>query len=40
VVDALYFAVATLTTTSVADPDLVIEDAWLKLFRSCSSSSG
>jgi hypothetical protein len=32
VVDALYFAVATLTTTSVADPDLVVEDGWLKLF--------
>ena len=32
VVDALYFAVATLTTTSVADPDLVLEDGWLKVF--------
>ena len=32
VVDALYFAVATLTTTSVADPDLVLQDGWLKLF--------
>jgi hypothetical protein len=32
VIDALYFAVATLTTTSVSDPDLVINDAWLKLF--------
>ena len=31
-IDALYFAVATLTTTSVADPDLVLESAWLKLF--------
>ena len=31
-VDALYFATATLTTTSVADPDLVLEDGWLKLF--------
>ena len=32
VVDALYFAVATLTTTSVADPDLVLADGWLKIF--------
>jgi Ion channel len=32
VVDALYFAVATLTTTSVSDPDLVLRDGWLKLF--------
>lgn len=32
VVDAFYFAVATLTTTSVADPDLVLDDRSLKLF--------
>jgi Ion channel len=32
VVDALYFAVTTLTTTSVSDPDLVLQDGWLKLF--------
>ena len=32
VVDALYFAVSTLTTTSVSDPDLVLQDGWLKLF--------
>jgi Ion channel len=32
VIDALYFAVATLTTTSVSDPDLVLQDGWLKLF--------
>ena len=32
VVDALYFAVATLTTTSVSDPDLVLRHAWMKLF--------
>jgi hypothetical protein len=31
-IDALYFAVATLTTTSVSDPDLVLDSAWLKLF--------
>src|SRR3712207_104849 len=35
VVDALYFAVATLTTTSVSDPDLVLEDRWMKLFTVC-----
>jgi hypothetical protein len=32
VVDAFYFAVATLTTTSVADPELVLESRWLKIF--------
>ena len=32
IVDALYVAVATLTTSSVLDPDLVITDSWLKLF--------
>jgi Ion channel len=32
VVDAFYFAVSTLTTTSVADPELVLEDRWLKVF--------
>lgn len=32
VVDALYFAVATLTTTSVSDPDLVLDKSWMKLF--------
>jgi hypothetical protein len=32
VVDAFYFAVSTLTTTSVADPDLVLTDGWIKLF--------
>ena len=32
VVDAFYFAMATLTTTSVADPDLVLQDGWLKIF--------
>ena len=31
-VDALYFAIATLTTSSVADPGLVLEDGWMKLF--------
>ena len=32
VVDALYFAVATLTTTSVADLELVLEHRWMKIF--------
>ena len=32
VIDALYFAVSTLTTTSVSDPDLVLDDGWLKIF--------
>ena len=32
VVDALYFAVATLTTTSVSDPNLVLDERWMKVF--------
>jgi hypothetical protein len=32
VVDGLYFAVATLTTASVADPELVLTSDWIKLF--------
>ena len=32
VIDALYFAVATLTTTGVSDPDLVLDEGWMKLF--------
>jgi hypothetical protein len=31
-VDGFYLAVATLTTSSVADPELVLEDPWLKVF--------
>lgn len=31
-VDSLYVAVATLTTSSILDPELTITDAWLKLF--------
>jgi hypothetical protein len=31
-VDAFYFTVSTLTTTSVADPDLVLEHGWMKIF--------
>jgi hypothetical protein len=31
-VDALYFSVSTLTTTSVSDPDLVLQDGWVKIF--------
>jgi len=42
VVDSLYLAVATPTTTSVSDPDLVLRDGWLKLSTVlyCSSASG
>jgi voltage-gated potassium channel len=32
IVDAFYFAVSTLTTTSVADPDLVLDERWMKVF--------
>jgi hypothetical protein len=32
VVDALYFAVVTLTTTSVSDPELVLQQGWLKIY--------
>jgi hypothetical protein len=31
-VDGFYLAVATLTTSSIADPDLVLTDPWLKVF--------
>jgi hypothetical protein len=31
-IDSLYFAIGTLTTSSIADPDLVLTDAWMKLF--------
>jgi hypothetical protein len=32
VIDALCFSVSTLTTTSVSDPDLVLDDGWIKIF--------
>jgi Ion channel len=32
VIDALYFAVSTSTTTNVADPSLVLEHRWTKVF--------
>jgi hypothetical protein len=32
VIDALYVAVATLTTSSILDPKLTVTDPWLKLF--------
>jgi Ion channel len=32
VVDGFYFAVATLTTTSVSDPNLVLDQDWMKVF--------
>jgi hypothetical protein len=31
-VDSLYVAVATLTTSSILDPELTITDPWLKIF--------
>ena len=31
-VDGFYFAIATLTTSSIADPELVLTSAWLKDF--------
>jgi hypothetical protein len=31
-VDGFYVAVATLTTSSIADPELTISDPWLKVF--------
>ena len=30
--DGFYFAIATLTTSSIADPELVITNGWLKIF--------
>jgi uncharacterized membrane protein YkgB len=35
VVDGLYFAVATLTTSSIVDPKLTITDPWMKIFTAC-----
>jgi uncharacterized membrane protein YkgB len=32
VVDGLYVAVATLTTSSILDPELTFSDRWLKIF--------
>jgi hypothetical protein len=32
IVDAFYFSVSTLTTTSVADPNLVLDHRWMKIF--------
>ncbi len=32
VVDGFYFAIATLTTSSIADPELVLTNGWLKVF--------
>jgi len=31
-VDGFYFSVATLTTSSIADPELVLTNSWLKVF--------
>jgi hypothetical protein len=32
VIDGLYVAVGTLTTSSILDPELTLTDGWLKLF--------
>jgi hypothetical protein len=32
IVDGLYVAVATLTTSSILDPELTVPDSWLKVF--------
>ncbi len=32
IVDGLYVAVATLTTSSILDPELTVTDPWLKAF--------
>jgi hypothetical protein len=32
IVDGLYVAVATLTTSSILDPKLTVTDPWLKIF--------
>jgi Ion channel len=34
VVDGFYFATATLTTSSIADPELTLTDPWLEVFTS------
>ncbi len=45
IVDGCYFAVATLTTSSIADPDLVLTHDVLKIFtalyilKGCLSSA-
>jgi hypothetical protein len=38
IVDGLYVAVGTLTTSSILDPDLTITDPWLKLSRPATCS--
>jgi hypothetical protein len=40
VVDGLYVAVATLTTSSVLDPKLTITDPWLKVFTAAYVLAG
>jgi len=39
VIDGLYVAVGTLTTSSILDPELTITDGWLKLSPRATSSS-
>lgn len=32
IAEGFYFAVATLTTSSIADPELIVTDGWMKVF--------
>lgn len=34
IADSLYVAVATLTTSSIMNPELTIDDPWLEIFMS------
>jgi hypothetical protein len=40
VIDSFYFSVATLTTSTPADPDLVLNEGWLRLFTACYTLLG
>jgi ion channel len=40
VIDSFYFSVATLTTSTPADPDLVLADGWMRLFTACYTLLG
>jgi len=35
VIDSFYFSVVTLTTSTPADPELVLDDGWMRLFTAC-----
>ena len=40
VIDSFYFSVATLTTSTPADPDLVLADGWMRFFTACYTLLG